>query len=75
MSACERCGLAVCACRTGKTRVTAAGATAADARIVADGYLERRGWRGDVLRVRKRRTRLGVMGYQAWELEYMVERR
>lgn len=71
---CARCGLADCACSSGRTRVTAAGASIDEAQVLADGYLARRGWRGTLVAVRRRRTRLGVMGYRAWDLTYRVER-
>ncbi len=41
---------------------------------MAEAYLERRGWTGDLLLVRRRRTRIGVMGYHAWDLTYKVTR-
>jgi hypothetical protein len=72
MTACMECGLARCACRSGITVVTAAGSTADEASGVALAYLARRGWDGQLLGVRRRRTRLGVMGYRAWDLRYRV---
>lgn len=71
---CAKCGLASCACRSGMTTVTAAGSTPDEARAVAEGYLDRRGWHGELLAVRRRRTRLGVMGYRAWDLRFRVKR-
>lgn len=41
---------------------------------MAEGYLTRRGWTGSLLQVKRRRARLGVMGYQAWDLTYRVVR-
>lgn len=71
---CTSCGLPRCACRTGRTTITAAGDDATAAALIAEGYLSRRGWTGKLLRVRRRRTRTGVIGYRAWDLEYAVRR-
>ena len=71
---CAKCGLFRCACKSGETTVTAAGATPEDARVLAEAYLARRGYGGALLAVRRRRARLGIMGYAAWDLRYRVER-
>lgn len=71
---CATCGLYRCACRSGKTTVTAAGATADEARIVAEGYLTRRGWAGELVAVRRRQAKVGLLGYRAWDLQFRVRR-
>lgn len=73
---CATCGLYRCACATGRTTIKAGGASLAEAMESASGYLERRGWQGDLMKHRPVRTRnLGILGYQAWELTYEVRRR
>lgn len=71
---CAKCGLANCACRSGKTRVSVGAGTIEEGKAMAEAYLERRGWAGDLLLVRRRRARIGVMGYKAWDLTYKVTR-
>ena len=72
---CARCGLASCACRTGKTRITVgAVASVQEARSVAEGYLDRRGWQGELIDLRRKRQTTGLLGYQAWTLTYRVTR-
>lgn len=71
---CGRCGLANCACRSGKTRITVGAGSIDEGKSIAEGYLTRRGYAGDLVTVRRRRTRVGVMGYQAWDLTYRVVR-
>lgn len=74
MSVCPVCRLPQCACRSGKTTITAAGATVGDAKAIADGYLERRDWRGTVIQVQRQRAHIGVIGYRAWRFTYRVTR-
>lgn len=69
---CAKCGLLNCACRTGKTRISAGGGSIDEVKGLAEAYLDRRGYSGDLLTVRRRRARIGVMGYQAWDLTYKV---
>lgn len=74
MSECARCRLSRCACRSGRTIVTVGGRDMDDAKAAASEYLAHRGWRGTLIGVRRRRTRVGIIGYQAWELRYEVTR-
>jgi hypothetical protein len=74
MSVCAKCGLAVCACRSGRTRVSVGAGSIEEGKAMAEAYLGRLGYTGDLLAVRRRRTRLGIMGYQAWDLTYTVTR-
>lgn len=71
---CAQCGLAYCACRNGRTVITAEGSTADDAIARARRYLERRGYQGEVLGVRRRRVKTGLLGYRAWDIRFEVTR-
>jgi hypothetical protein len=73
MAACVKCGLAVCACRTGRTRLTVGGSSVDEAIARGQDFLRRRGWTGEALRTRPRRTPTAVY-MQAWEIEYAVDR-
>lgn len=72
---CAKCGLANCACRSGKTRITVGADTPEEAKTVAMGYLSRRGYDGELLGLRRRQhVKTGIAGYKAWELVYRVTR-
>lgn len=45
-----------------------------EGKALAVAYLARRGYVGNLLMVRRRRARIGVMGYHAWDLTYSVRR-
>jgi hypothetical protein len=45
-----------------------------DGKLLAEAYLARRGWSGDLLTVKRRQAKIGVLGYKAWELTYRVWR-
>jgi hypothetical protein len=57
-----------------RLRVTAAGWTPTEAIDRACLYLDARGIRGEVRRVRQRRVKTGLMGYRAWDIEFEVSR-
>lgn len=41
---------------------------------MAEAYLLRRGWAGTLMGYRRKRVRLGIMGYKAFDLQYEVHR-
>lgn len=71
---CAVCGLYRCACRNGRTTVTAEGSTPEDAIARARAYVERRGYRAEVLGVKRRRVKTGLLGYRAWDVRFEVTR-
>jgi len=71
---CAKCGLLICSCRSGKTRITVGAGTEQEGQAMAEAYLRRRGWRGDLLQVKRRQTKTGILGYKAWELTFRVVR-
>ena len=71
---CAKCELYVCACRTGKTRITVGASSVEEGETIAEAYLQRRGWTGSLLTVKVRHSKTGMLGYKAWTLTYRVVR-
>jgi hypothetical protein len=71
---CAECGFESCACHSGRTTISAGGGSLEECRRRAEAYLARRGYTAKLQRARRRRTRIGIIGYQAWDLDYRVWR-
>lgn len=73
---CVTCDLYRCACRSGQTTVQVSATSPDEAKAVAVGYLERRGYTDhELLRMRFGASRMGMVGRRAYDLVYRIDRK